>query len=83
VTVSGSVVESLSVMGRGVYRISQGDQGLWVVTQTGAPRQGARVDVRGRLQEGYDLGSLAGVIKVPDSLQSGVVFVESSHKARD
>ena len=67
----------------GRYRITDGDQGLWVVTSGGAPRKGARVNVTGRLQEGYDLGALAGVLKVPGSLQSGVVLIESSHKARD
>jgi len=79
VTVHGTVDESVSVLGRGAYRIADGDQSLWVVTNTGAPRKGARVDVTGRVQEGYDLS----FIKLPGSLQSGVVLVESSHKARD
>lgn len=79
VTVHGTVDESVSVLGRGAYRIADGDQSLWVVTNTGAPRKGARVDVTGRVQEGYDLS----FIKLPSSVQSGVVLVESSHKARD
>jgi hypothetical protein len=79
VTVHGTVDDSVSVLGRGAYRIADGDQSLWVVTNTGAPRKGARVDVTGRVQEGYDLS----FIKLPGSLQSGVVLVESSHKARD
>ena len=83
ITVRGTVAESASLLGRGAYRITDGDQGLWVVTSGGAPRKGARVNVTGRLQEGYDLGALAGVLKVPGSLQSGVVLIESSHKARD
>jgi hypothetical protein len=83
ITVRGTVAESASVLGRGAYRITDGDQGLWVVTSGGAPRQGARVNVTGRLQEGYDLGALGGVLKLPGSLQSGVVLIESSHKARD
>jgi hypothetical protein len=41
------------------------------------------VDVTGRVQEGYDLGALGSVLKLPGSIQSGVVLVESSHKARD
>ena len=32
VTVRGTVDQSASVMGRGAYRITDGDQGLWVVT---------------------------------------------------
>jgi hypothetical protein len=83
VTVRGTVDQSASVMGRGAYRITDGDQGLWVVTSGGAPRKGARVDVTGRLQDGYDLSAFGTAIKLPGSLQSGLVLVESSHKARD
>jgi hypothetical protein len=83
ITVHGTVAESASVLGRGAYRITDGDQGLWVVTNGGAPRKGARVDVTGRLQEGYDLSGFGGVLKLPGSLQSGLVLIESSHKARD
>ena len=82
VTVRGTVAESASVMGKGAYRITDGDQGLWVVTSSGAPRRGARVEVTGRLQDGYDLSGFGSVIKLPGSLQSGLVLVESSHKAR-
>jgi hypothetical protein len=83
VTVHGTVDESVSILGRGAYRITDADQHLWVVTNSGAPRKGARVDVTGRVQEGYDLSAFGGAIKLPGSLQSGVVLVESSHKARD
>ncbi len=83
ITVPGTVTETVSVLGKGAYRLSDGDQSLWVITTSGAPRKGARVNVTGRVQEGYDLGSLGGVIKLPGSLQSGVVLVESSHRARD
>ena len=79
----GTVTESASVLGRGAYRISDGDQSLLVITSGGAPRKGARVSVSGRVQEGYDLGFLANVLKLPNSVQSGVVLIESSHKARD
>lgn len=79
VTVHGTVEDSVSVLGRGAYRIADGDQSLWVVTNTGAPRKGARVDVTGRVQEGYDLS----FIKLPSPIQNGIVLVESSHKARD
>jgi hypothetical protein len=83
VTVKGTVAESASVMGRGAYRLADGDQSLWVVTSGGAPRTGARVDVTGRLQDGYDLSVFGRVIKVPESLKSGLVLIESSHRARD
>ena len=83
VTVRGTVDQSASVMGRGAYRITDGDQGLWVVTSSGAPRTGARVDVTGRLQDGYDLSAFGSAIKLPGSLRSGLVLIESSHRARD
>ena len=83
VTVRGIVDQSASVMGRGAYRLVDGEQGLWVVTTGSAPRKGARVDVTGRLQDGYDLSAFGGVLKLPSSLQSGIVLVESLHKARN
>jgi len=83
VTVPGTVTESVSILGKGAYRLSDGDQSLWVITTEGAPRKGARVSVTGRVQEGYDLGFLGNVVKLPGSVQSGVVLIESSHKARD
>jgi hypothetical protein len=83
VTVHGTVENAVSAAGRGVYRITDGGQGLWVVTTSGAPRNGARVDVTGRLQDGYDFAGLGGLLKLPAALQSGIVLIESSHKARN
>ena len=83
VTVRGTVDQSASVMGRGAYRLVDGEQGLWVVTTGSAPRKGARVDVTGRLQDGYDLSAFGRALRLPSSLQSGLVLVESSHKARN
>ena len=59
------------------------DQGLWVVTTSGAPRKGARVDVTGRLQDGYDLSAFGRILNLPESLQNGLVLIESSHRARN
>lgn len=83
VTVRGTVGQSASVLGKGAYRITDGDQGLWVVTTSGAPRQGARVDVKGRLQDGYDLSAFGNILKLPGSMQSGLVLIEESHRARN
>ena len=83
VTVHGTVDESASVLGRGAYRITDDGQNLWVVTSGGAPRKGARVNVTGHLQEGYDLSGLGNIIKLPGAVQSGLVLVEESHKAKD
>jgi hypothetical protein len=55
----------------GAYRITDGGQGLWVVTTSGAPRQGARVNVTGRLQDGYDLSAFGGVLRSRDRSGSG------------
>ncbi|MCM3881157.1 MAG: hypothetical protein ND807_13695, partial [Vicinamibacterales bacterium] len=83
VRVSGSVVESYSFAGRGVYRIGDKSGQLWVVSEQGVPRKGARVVVTGRIRDGFDLGSLGDRINVPAGLGSGVVLMESSHKATD
>lgn len=83
VTVRGTVAESASVLGNGAYRITDDEQGLWVVTKSGAPRKGARVEVTGKLQDGYDVSALGAGRRLPASLQNGLVLVESSHKARN
>jgi hypothetical protein len=83
VTVRGTVDQSVSVAGRGAYRLTDGDQGLWVVTTTGAPRRGARVNVTGKLQDGFDLSAFGNVIQLPGALRNGLVLVEESHKAKD
>jgi len=83
VTVRGTVAESASIVGRGAYRLTEGDKGLWVVTSNGAPTRGARVNVTGTLQEGYDLSGFGSLLRLPGSLQTGLVLVESDRKARD
>lgn len=81
VKLRGSVVDSYSVVDRGVYRIDDQTGQLWVVSDNGVPRQGARVRVTGRVREGFNLGSLGGRINLPAGLGSGLVLLESSHKA--
>jgi hypothetical protein len=83
VTVRGQVTESASVLGKGAYKLSDDNADLWVVTAAGAPRKGARVDVTGRVQDGYDLSAFGNVIKLPGAMRSGLVLIESSHKAKD
>jgi len=78
--VRGTGDQRISVLGRGAFRIVDGDQGLWVVTNSGAPRQGARVDVTGRIQDGFDFSGLG--IKLPGPVQNGLVLVESSRSSR-
>ena len=78
VAIQGNVVDSYSVLGRGVYRIDDGTGKLWIVSDKGVPRKGSRVGVKGRVQDGFDLGSL---VKLPETVSAGLVLIESSHRA--
>lgn len=80
VTVSGEVADSFSVTSRGAYRLKDGSGELWVVSDKGVPRTGAQVKVTGKIREGYNLGALSG--RLPAGLATGLVLVESSHRAK-
>jgi hypothetical protein len=79
VTLSGRVADSYSLGNRGVYVLEDRTGSLVVVSDNGVPRRGARVQVRGRVREAFNLGALGE--RLPRSLSSGLVLVESSHKA--
>ncbi len=81
VSVSGTVEESFSFGNRGVYRVSDSTGQLWVVSDKGVPRKGARVKVTGRVREGFNLSSFGDLLKLPAGVESGLVLVESSHTA--
>ncbi len=83
VRVSGSVVDSYSFVDRGVYRIDDRSGELWVLSDRGVPRKGARVTVRGTIRDGFSLGSIAERAKLPSALGSGLLMMESSHRATD
>jgi hypothetical protein len=83
VRLSGAVVDSYSFVNRGAYRIDDGTGQLWVVSDKGVPRTSARVTVTGTIREGFNLGSLGDRINVPLGLGSGLVLMESSHKAKN
>lgn len=83
VKLSGAVVDSYSFVNRGAYRIDDGTGQLWVVSSQGVPRVSSRVTVKGRVREGFNLGSLGDRIKLPLGIGSGLVLLESSHEARD
>jgi hypothetical protein len=80
VGVVGNVIQSYSVLGRGAYQIEDGTGKLWVVSYNGqgVPRKGARVGVKGKIRDGFDLGTL---VKLPEVVSSGLVMIESTHKA--
>ena len=79
VGIAGRVVRSYSVLGRGVYEVDDGTGKLWVVSEKGVPRTGAEVAIKGKIKDGFDLGS---VVKLPEAISAGMVMIESSHKAR-
>jgi hypothetical protein len=81
VQVSGSVVDSYSVANRGAYRIDDGTGQLWVVSQTGVPRETARVTVKGTIREAFNLGALSSAL--PPGVGAGLVLMETSHKAKN
>ena len=81
VQLSGAVVDSYSLANQGAYRIDDNTGQLWVVSDKGTPRKGARVTVKGTIREGFNLGSLGDQIKLP-GIGAGLVLLESSHTAK-
>lgn len=85
IALEGRVVESFSVVGRGFYRIEDPTGKLWVFSPDGVPRKGAKVRVKGRVHDGFDLTSLAGFLDLPEPIQerieTGLLLVESDHKS--
>ena len=79
---SGSVVDSYSLVGNGAYQIEDTTGRLWIVSNGGVPRQGARVSVTGTVREGFSLGSVGDKLKLPPAVSAGIVLIESSHKAK-
>ena len=69
-----------SFANRGAYSIGDESGLLWVVSDRGVPRKGARVTVQGTIREGFNLGSLGDRINLPAGLP-GLVMMESSHSA--
>jgi hypothetical protein len=82
VQLSGEVVDSYSVGNRGAYRLKDNTGELWIVSDDGVPRRTARVIVKGRVREGFNLGSLADLIKLPPGVAAGLVLMEISHRAK-
>lgn len=81
VTVSGRVSDSVSLGGRGAYRLEDRTGSLWVISDVGVPRTGARVKVKGRIHDAFNVGVFGGRVNLPGGMASGVVMQETSHKA--
>lgn len=82
VKLSGSVEESYSVADRGFYRLDDGTGQLWIVSEHGVPRNGARVSVHGTIRDAFNLGAIGSRVKLPPAVASGVMMLEKSHKAK-
>jgi hypothetical protein len=80
VQISGEVVDSYSVLGRGFYRVRDDSGQLWVMSDRGVPRDGARVKVKGTIREPFNLGSLGA--NLPAGVGGAVMMVENSHTVR-
>jgi hypothetical protein len=80
VQISGEVVDSYSVLGRGFYRVRDGSGQLWVMSDRGVPRDGAQVKVKGTIREPFNLGGLGA--NLPAGVGGAVMMVEASHTVR-
>lgn len=86
VRLTGQVVESYSVAGTGFYRLEDTSGRLWIFSSKGVPRKGSRVQVEGKIKDGFDLTSVTGFFELPEPIreriESGLLMVASSHKAK-
>ena len=80
VQIAGEVVDSYSVLGRGVYRVRDDTGQLWILSDRGTPRDGARVKVKGTIREPFNLGGLGA--NLPAGVGGAVMMVEDSHTVR-
>ena len=79
VRLQGDVVESVSLLGHGAYKLDDGTGTIWVVSRKGVPRRGARVEAKGKIRDVVDVSTL---FKLPEEIGSGLVMVEDEHRAR-
>jgi RPA family protein len=79
VAIVGTVTRSYSVLGKGVYEVEDGTGKLWVASNGGVPREGARILVRGTIRDAFNLGAF---VKLPEQISSGLVMIENSHRAK-
>ena len=58
VRIAGTVTKSIGVLGTGAYQVDDGTGKLFVVSKDGgAPREGAKVGVRGTFRSAFTLGT--------------------------
>ena len=57
VVIAGHVTTSFGLLGSGVFEVDDGSGRMWVYSQSyGVPGNGAKVAVRGRLEQGFSFG---------------------------
>ena len=79
VRLDGNVLESMSFLGHGAYKLDDGTGTIWVISNHGVPRKGAQVKVNGKIRDVVDVST---IVKLPDQIGSGLVMTEASHSAR-
>lgn len=58
VKIAGTVKASVGALDVGIYQVDDGTGSIYVVSKgSGAPREGAKVGVEGKLQSGYTIGT--------------------------
>jgi hypothetical protein len=79
VGLKGDVVESMSFLGHGAYKLDDGTGTIWVISNHGVPRRGARVKVHGKVRDVVDVST---IMRLPDQIGSGLVMTDASHSGR-
>lgn len=79
VRLQGDVVESMSFLGHGAYKLDDGTGTIWVISNHGVPRRGARVKVDGRIRDVVDVST---IMRLPDEIGSGLVMTDARHRGR-
>ena len=86
VTIAGEVDESLGILGRGFFKLRDGQNALWVYTSRGLPRNGSRLSTRGRVRDLASIDQLTSKESVPEVVRqavgNGLVLVETDRKAQ-
>jgi hypothetical protein len=79
VGLEGNVLESVSLLGHGAYKLDDGTGTIWVISNHGVPRRGASVKVKGRIRDVVDVST---IMKLPEQIGSGLVMTDATHRAR-
>jgi hypothetical protein len=72
VRVEGKVDRSFGALVTGVYQVDDGTGKLYVLSNSGVPRKGSRVAVKGKVTQGVTIGNR----------NFGTVLREQSHKVK-